>query len=64
MAQTQIGEKVKGAKPSLKVYSMGADGKYIADSEIALWSQNAKLSGKLFYSGTDKKGNKYIAFPQ
>jgi len=52
------------ARPSLKVYSMKADGKYDPESEIALWSQTAKLSGKLFYSGQDKKGNKYIAFPQ
>ena len=58
--ETQNNEKPK--RPDLKVYKKDAEGKKIADSEIALWKNVSKDGTKEYYSGKDKQGNKYVAF--
>jgi hypothetical protein len=59
-AQAAVGQKKE--KPSLKIYLKDANGKRIDDSEIALWENKSK-TGKTYFSGKDKKGNKYVGFP-
>jgi len=49
-------------RPDIKVYKKDAEGKKIAESEIALWKNVSKDGTKEYYSGRDKDGNKYVAF--
>jgi hypothetical protein len=55
-------EKPKGPKPVVKIYATGADGKMDKETEIAMWEQDSKVTGKKYLSGKDKKGNKYVGF--
>jgi len=61
-AQAPAGAK-KAEKPALKIYLKDANGKRIDDSEIALWKNLSKNGQKEYFSGKDKKGNKYVGFP-
>lgn len=60
-SQPQAQQQPK-SKPFLKIYVKDANGKKVAESEIAFWKNLSKNGQKEYLSGKDTKGVKYVGF--